>query len=1385
MKVPRRILSASWGNWSKRQKDIFSKKIILILAAAFLPLTATFADGDVILNVHGYLGGVFSSNYDAFPVTSTYGGGVKLAYRTPTILEISTGFDYLILPRETKTDETLSSASAMRANVGLGFYIPIFERFSILPFVNAGVYSLSVSDTTKNSLFFGGGISFAYKINPHLSFEAPLMVNFNRGVFADVGAAPGITLNVSKMIRRDTLISMQVKEIKPVFPVLHSWYEKNPFATVEIKNEEESGITDVSVSFFQGQYMGQPQLCATRKRVEKLESFDVDLVAFFNEQMLDLIEKVDSLGSVIVEYRVLGQKKRKTFPITLGIYGRNSMSWDDDRRAAVFVSSKDPAAMLFSRHVTSSVRNNLRSGVPLNIQYAMGIFEALDEFGINYVIDPNSSYSDNVGSTSIDFLQFPYQTLMYRGGDCDDLSILTCSLFESVGVHTAFITIPGHIFIAFDSGVKQKDAWRYFNSLDEYILSDGEVWVPLEITLSDEGYTKAWRVGAREWHVAARTNEAMLYKMRDSWELYKPVGVSGTQAKFLLPEKKQVLSRFSNSVDHWITREIDPQIRSFKNMLAKKEDPGVRNDFGILYVRYGLFDEAEKQFRIARKSNNKNALLNTASMYYAKEQYENAAYMYRQVINNDPKNILAYLGLARCAYEVGDYETCDDAYEMVRENDMELAMDYAYLGSFETVRGRAFSLSERLEKTIWVGSNSFMNGQYEILDKSMYEEPKIGLSNPYIQSTHMEYKIPEIEKTIVKKYEESDEDAFTGSMYDQVAEQKTALETSGESPATATVAKAEGQKPAEKAAGKTGKTSKTQTKKTASETKKSASKTEKSTSKTEKSSDGGAGSLSAVASTTGGAATGGAAVAGGAAGGAAGAGKGIVGGGISGITAAIRALGGSKEAKESKENGQIVNSGENTTLAENTAISQENLGEQTQEIGEADGNEDIADESEGVAESPYQIEGVSAPVADISEGTDSSNQIARAEPAAKKEGKIAKTEPHESQTVSESIAETTSVVVETVSKKAEQVAEAVSKTTEAVVESVSKTTEAVVESVSKTTEAVVESVSKTTEAVAEQVTKTKEAVAEQVEKTTEAVVEFVTPIVDSITEIVDPEGTAKRIEARKEAAAKKEEEKLAKKAEKKAQEEKKAQARTASDSRTASKSYPENERLSESERIPESQNSAEEYIYIEENSPSADYSLTETADAPVYSDSSVYGDSPAENDTPVAESADTESESSSVTERADRALSRTSGKKDMAIRFSDGHTWQRVTVNKAENKPKKSKKSSAKITKKKSLRDYISFRQGKAKKGKYPYEAPRESRNISLIQAVYEDDLKKKRFYVPLGRFNNFRDAYLFWLAHPEYPAVIVRVGYSEFEVRAGDYSEKEYNFLKSLLNNL
>ena len=1185
-------MSALWESWSKTRKKYFSKKIAAVFTLILISLCPVFADGDLIFNVHGYLGSVFSSNYNAFPVKSEYGGGIKISFRTPSILEFSAGFDYLVLPRETKTDEKLDAASLMRANVGLGFYIPIAERFALVPFVNGGVYRLGVSDVTRNSIFFGAGISFQYKINPHVFFEAPVIAEFNRGVLADVGVAPGISINVSKMLRNETLLSMKVKEMKPIFPVLYSWYEKNPFATVTIKNEEECGITNVTVSFYQGQYMGQPQLCASYKRIEKKESFDVDLVAFFNEQMLELIEKIDTQGSVIVEYRVLGQKKRKTFPITLGVYGRNSMSWDDDRRAAVFVSSKDPAAMLFSRHVMSSVRNNLRSGVPLNIQYAMGIFEAMDEFGINYVIDPNSSYSDNVGSTSIDFLQFPYQTLMYRGGDCDDLSILTCSLFESVGVHTAFITIPGHIFIAFDSGVKQKDAWKYFNSTDEYIISDGEIWVPLEITLSDEGYTKAWRVGAREWHVAARTNEAQLYKMRDSWELYKPVGVSGAHAKFLLPEKKQVLARFSNSVDYWITRELDPQIRSFKNILAKKEDPGVRNDFGILYVRYGLFDEAEKQFRIARKYNNKNALLNTASMYFAKEQYENAAYMYRQVINNDPKNILAYLGLARCAFEVGDYDTCDDSYSVVRENDMELAMEYAYLGSFETVRGRAFSLSERLEKTIWVGSNAFMNGEYEIIDKSLYDEPKIGLANPYIHSTRMEYKIPELERPVQERYQESEEEDF-------VNHGMGSLRTAGDNSAD----------------------------------------------EFENSDNHGFGSIKVSAK---------------------------------------------KKTEEASDTDNYGMGDIKTTLAdteERTSISPD-----TPKAGGAAATAAKTAAKTAAAATAALVSGAEAAIV----GNGSENE--QDEPYENANG-----EAYETQGKYETGADYEGQPVEHSSN-----------------EPLSKTERHPVSNARKETGTNTGILSDTN----------------------------ARRVADTHTENFAAESTGAR------PVAKSKRKPLSKT-------EREATARTerqtgtntgvVADTHTGKKtvSNEEAQTLSNDESHPVAELGNQDDSQSEEKACNEDGAASQAEQA--------YGESQ---------------------------------KTGSAIRFEDGKTWQRVSVNKASSKPAKKRTSSKKAEKTAEVTESLqgprsldSLEQAKKKKKqKMPFNKPECPEGKRIVCVITEEELKKKRFYYCMAKFKNVDAAYKFWLSHPDLPCEIVRTGYSEYSVLAGDYSEEEYNeFIKNV----
>ena len=510
------------------------------------------AGGEFLVSLYPHFTKPFGEAHD---MEYGIGGGLKVTYRPIKFLNLFAQGDYLSMAMP-----GIDPISIIQGGVGTGYHLDVTDRIAFDLNMNIGVYNAKASKNLTG-ISAGGALTFSYKFNPVISADVTATANHfaqksSPLMMLNAGLAPGITFNVTQFFNNRTKLDINVTEMSPVFPVLYSWYENNSFGKVTITNKEDSAIQDIIISFYQPQYMTHAKECATIRKIEKDATAEVDLVAFFNEQMLELTEKADTSSYVIVNYSLLGKKLSQTYALDVPVYGRNNMSWDDDRRAAVFVSSKDPAAMQFGKYTASIVRDNLRVDVPLNIQYALGIFEALNQFGLNYVVDPLSAFEDNVGTSSIDFLQFPYQTLMYRGGDCDDLSILVCSLFEAVGIDTAFITVPGHIFMAFNAGISPEMAKTVFRNTSEFIFVDDEVWVPLEITLSDEGFYKACRYGAREWNTANANGTAALYKMSDSWKLYQPISVPGATAYFNMPDSKAIALAFANGMDQWSRGEL-------------------------------------------------------------------------------------------------------------------------------------------------------------------------------------------------------------------------------------------------------------------------------------------------------------------------------------------------------------------------------------------------------------------------------------------------------------------------------------------------------------------------------------------------------------------------------------------------------------------------------------------------------------------------------------------------------------------------------------------------------------------------------------------------------------------------------------------------------------
>ena len=530
-----------------RKKNFPPKKLMALCAGLCVSYAPVVADSEFLVTVFGTATKPFGQAHE---MQYGIGGGLKATYRPVKFINIFAQGEYLSMALP-----GTSPVSVLDASLGAGYHLKATDRIGVDFNVSGGYYNARAGKS-MSGFTAGASIVFSYKISPIISLDTGVSAtHYASGssplMLVNAAVSPGVTFNISEMFNRNAKVNMELSDLAPVFPALYSWYDNNSFGKAVITNNEETAITDVTISFYQPQYMAHAKECATIRKIEKGESVEVDLIAFFNEQMLELTEMTDTNSAIIVNYMRLGQKKTKTFQLDVPVYGRNNMSWDDDRRAAVFVSSRDPAAMHFAKYVTSIVREKRRADIPLNIQYAMGIFEALDEFGINYVVDPSSAFADNVGTASIDFLQFPYQTLMYKGGDCDDLSILVCSLFEAVGIRTAFITIPGHIFMAFDSGMNVEQAKENLRYFDNYIDVEGEVWIPLEITLSDEGFFKAYRYGAREWNKAFADGTAQIYRMQDSWKIYPPISVPGAAVKFTMPESKQISVAFEQSVDQW------------------------------------------------------------------------------------------------------------------------------------------------------------------------------------------------------------------------------------------------------------------------------------------------------------------------------------------------------------------------------------------------------------------------------------------------------------------------------------------------------------------------------------------------------------------------------------------------------------------------------------------------------------------------------------------------------------------------------------------------------------------------------------------------------------------------------------------------------------------
>jgi tetratricopeptide (TPR) repeat protein len=665
-----------------------------------------------------------------------FGARLQADYRLPTLplLFLGANIGYSFVPVQLAYLPASLSVVGAGANAGVRF--DPLPRLSVKAQVAAGGFYGFMHDgsgTGGFGPFVSGGIDASWALLPSLSLGAGAAYRYFVGLYNDLA----VTLGATVTFGAGSSAAAQPKEKKPaqpkptplekkpapketgtapgkglelsqvqldgVFPAFYKFYNTHAVGRAVLHNWEKEEARDIRVSFLVKQYMDNPKQAVAPAALAPGAEAAIDLFGLFRSNILEVSEPTLVSANVIVEYTVAGAQRRQELTETLRINNRNAMNWEDDQRAAAFVTTRDPTVLKFSRNVTAMLKGKASSALNAKLLLAMGMHEALCLYGLEYVVDPTTPFTEfSQKKDAVDFLQFPQQTLEYKAGDCDDLSILYCAILESVGVDTAFITVPGHIYMAVGLDMSPEEARRVFLRPDDLVFRDGRTWLPLEVTMRDGDFLKAWDAGARQWRENLARGAAELLPVKECWEKYEAVGFSSAVVPITMPSTEQVAKAYSEEVTRFINREISTRVNALQAEAKRAQDPArATNKLGILYAQYGLYDQAEKEFQKLADREYVPALLNMGTLFYARGEARKALAFYQRAQKKEHASPAVLLGIARVNHDLENYGEARAAFAQLKEVDPDLAARFAFIDLRGEEAARAAAASEAKGEMLW------------------------------------------------------------------------------------------------------------------------------------------------------------------------------------------------------------------------------------------------------------------------------------------------------------------------------------------------------------------------------------------------------------------------------------------------------------------------------------------------------------------------------------------------------------------------------------------------------------------------------------------------------------------------------------------------------------
>lgn len=456
----------------------------------------------------------------------------------------------------------------------------------------------------------------------------------------------------------DVNLSLDVEGLDQIFPSMALLYAEQSHGAVVIRNGSSTAIENATLQFFVPDVMDFP----SERKIAVIPAGGQHREPVFpvlTSRVLELTELSYKQAAVTLRFSLNGRQRESRKTVNVAFRGRNDLVWDTTAKVAAFITYNDNPVRDFTRKTLQLFTEDDNPFPSENFAKAARLFDALGALRMAYIRDPNTPYDKIYGNaTTIDRVQFPRETLRLKSGDCDDLTVLFSAILENAGVRTRLVTVPEHIFLAFDAGAPQHLLETQVENPDWLVQDGGRVWIPVEVTLIGKSFTESWHEAAK--HILKnKGGDLQFTDVSAAWEKYKPCALESTNWSPEIPDKSAILAILA------------------KDDLGSRQKAKAYNRAGTVFAKQGLLEDAFANFKKALTlfPDFSDARNNIANLYLLQGKYTDAVVEYRVSLSLNPEQPSVRFNLAIAFNALGKFDESMAEYQAAKQKDPTLVDD--------------------------------------------------------------------------------------------------------------------------------------------------------------------------------------------------------------------------------------------------------------------------------------------------------------------------------------------------------------------------------------------------------------------------------------------------------------------------------------------------------------------------------------------------------------------------------------------------------------------------------------------------------------------------------------------------------------------------------------